>query len=96
MVRIKRFIITDVRFQNEADWIKSLNGIIIKIEAPNRYMNRVVDEAGRNIDKIKDIILHPSEKNIDEIKNYDICLKNDINDNIENEIIKIFPLFKGF
>ena len=93
---IKRFIITDVRFQNEANWIKSLNGIIIKIEAPNRYMNRVVDEAGKDTDKIKDIILHPSEKNIDEIKNYDICLKNDLDDNVENEIIKICPLLKDF
>ena len=93
---IKRFIITDVRFQNEADWIKSLNGLIIKIEAPNRYMNKVVDEAGKDIDKIKDIILHPSEKNIDDIKNYDVCIKNDPDNNIENEMIKVFPFFKEY
>lgn len=93
---IQRFIITDVRFQNEADWIKSLSGILIKIDAPNRYMNRVVSEAGRNLEKIKDIILHPSEKNIDEIKNFDVCIKNDPDDNINNEIIKIYPLFREF
>ena len=92
---IKRFIITDVRFQNEVNWIKSLNGLVVKIEAPNRYMNRVVEEAGKDIDRIKDIILHPSEKNIDEIQNYDICIKNDPEDHIENEIIKLFEYFKN-
>ena len=90
------WIKTDVRFQNEADWIKSLSGILIKIDAPNRYMNRVVSEAGKNLDRIKDIILHPSEKNIDNIQNYDVCIQNDLEDNINDEIIKIYPLFREF
>ena len=92
---IQRFIISDVRFQNEADWIKSLGGILIKVDAPNRYMNRVISEAGKNLDKIKEIILHASEKNIDNISNFDIVIKNDPDDDINNEIMKIYPLFKN-
>lgn len=48
---IKRFIIPDVRFQNEVDWIKSLNGVVIKINAPNRYIARVKEEV-KNYDFI--------------------------------------------
>ena len=32
------FIISDVRFQNEVDWIKKLGGTVIKINAPKRYL----------------------------------------------------------
>ena len=93
---IKRFIITDVRFQNEADWIKSLNGILIKIEAPERFMKRVISEAGNNKNKINEIISHPSEKNIKNINNYDICIKNDPKDDLDKEVIKIYPLLKEY
>lgn len=84
---VKRFIISDVRFQNEVEWIKSLNGIIIKINAPNRYQNRLETETGNNIEKINEIKNHPSEVNIDNIEIYDILVNNDYNDNIEKQLL---------
>ncbi len=84
---VKRFIISDLRFQNEVEWIKSLNGIIIKINAPNRYQNRLEIETGNDIDKINEIKNHPSEANIDNIEIYDILVNNDYNDNIEKQLL---------
>lgn len=91
---IKRFIIPDVRFQNEVDWIKSLNGVVIKINAPNRYIARVKEEANNDSEKIQKIISHESENMIDKIENYDFLLNNDYNDNINNEIETFIKLNK--
>lgn len=91
---IKRFIIPDVRFQNEVDWIKSLNGIVIKINAPNRYIARVKEEANNDSEKIQKIISHESESMIDKIENYDFLFNNDYNDNINNEIETFIKLNK--
>ena len=91
---IKRFIIPDVRFQNEVDWIKSLNGVVIKINAPNRYMARVKQEACNDIEKIKNIISHESESMIDKVKNYDFTFNNDYNDNINDDIESFIKLNK--
>lgn len=54
-------IISDVRFQNEADCVKQLNGIVFKIERPSKD----------NSDK------HISEIGIDSIKDYDFHIIND-------------------
>lgn len=91
---IERFIIPDVRFQNEVDWIKSLNGVVLKINAPNRYMARVKEEANNDSEKIKNIISHESENMIDKIKNYDYVFNNDYNDDINNEIKSFIKLNK--
>lgn len=91
---IKRFIIPDVRFQNEVDWIKSLNGVVIKINAPNRYIARVKEEANNDNEKIQKIISHESENMIDKIENYDFLFNNDYNDNINNEIETFIKLNK--
>lgn len=80
---IERFIISDVRFVNEVNWIKSIGGIVIKINAPERYMKRLLEEADGNNSKINEIKSHPSENKIDEIQNYDLCILNDPNDNPE-------------
>ena len=91
---IERFIIPDVRFQNEVDWIKSLNGVVLKINAPNRYMARVKEEANNDNEKIKNIINHESENMIDKIKNYDYVFNNDYDDDINNEIKSFIKLNK--
>ena len=82
---VERFIISDVRFENEIEWIKSLVGIIIKIEAPERYKQRLINETNGDKEKMKEIMNHYSEINIDIIKNYDILIHNDFN-NINNEL----------
>ena len=55
-----RYVISDVRFQNEVDTVHELGGIVIKIERPDMLSNDS----------------HESETNIDKIKNYDFLLDN--------------------
>lgn len=50
---ITRFIIPDVRFQNEVDWIKSLGGKVIKIQA--LYKERLHEESDGNQEEINKI-----------------------------------------
>ena len=73
---IERFIITDVRFENEVNFIKSLNGSIIKIEAPDRNLDRLIKESNGNDHKIKELANHRSETNIKEFKEYDYLIDN--------------------
>ena len=87
---VERFIISDVRFQNEADWLKSLNGILIKIDSPIRYNNRLVKETNNNLEKINEIKNHISEANIDTITNYDICINNNPGEDIINPLTNFF------
>jgi len=54
-------VVTDVRFKNEVDMIKSLGGLIIKVERPSIGL----------------IDSHISEKEIDMINNYDKLILND-------------------
>lgn len=53
-------VISDVRFQNEADFIKELGGYLIKIDRPGIASNDT----------------HPSEVELRSIKSYDIVLIN--------------------
>ena len=45
---VKRFIISDVRFQNEVDWIKKMGGYVIKVNASDRHKNKVCQESNNN------------------------------------------------
>jgi len=56
-------VISDVRFQNEVDLIKTLGGVVIKLERPTLDPNRVYN--------------HESERGISLIKNYNYLLVND-------------------
>lgn len=65
---IKKFCITDVRFPNEADYIKARQGKVIRINAPIREAkNGLTAEARR----------HPSETALDDYKNFDLIVQND-------------------
>lgn len=57
----KNVVVSDVRFQNEADKIKELGGIIIKIERPD----------------LKSTDSHESESGIDAVEGVDFIVKND-------------------
>lgn len=90
---IKRFIISDVRFQNEVDWIKSLGGKIIKINAPKRYKTRLYEESESFSEGgITETSNHISEKGINSILNYDYILNNDPDDDF-NEELRNIPTF---
>ena len=84
---VNRFIISDVRFVNEAEWVKKMNGILIKIDAPKRFRIRLEKETNNNEELINQIKNHKSEIMIDEYKDYDILIKNDLDDNLEIEKI---------
>ena len=88
----KRFIISDLRFQNEVDWVKKLGGIVIKVESDIRYKDRLFAETNGNKKLIDKIIEHPSEKGIDEIKNYDYLVNNNPGNNINDEIGNIINI----
>ena len=98
------FIITDVRFVNEAQFIKSLGGIVIRIESEIRNYKKMKDEAFKNcssekdIDKIIQLIKnHTSETNLDIYTfNYTINNEPDITENIASEIDLIIDTFIRF
>ncbi len=82
---IKYIIIPDVRFKNELEFIKKNNGIIFRIQAPNRNEKRLRNESldEENYEKIKN---HQSEIELDDFK-FDIVIDNDNildEDNINN------------
>lgn len=75
---IARFIITDVRFENEVKFIKELGGVIIKIEAPDRTLLRLQKESNNDEEKIKELSNHRSETFIKDFKDYDYYVDNSI------------------
>lgn len=84
---INNFIITDVRFKNEFEFIKNNGGIIIKINAPNRNHQRLYKESNGDTLIYNKLKNHISECDLDDISNslYDYVFENDNdNDNIDN------------
>ena len=57
-----KIVITDIRFQDEADYVKKLGGIVVKINRPNLKKNAFSS--------------HSSESNIDNINNIDFQIDN--------------------
>lgn len=93
---VERFIITDVRFVNEAEWVKRCGGKLIKIEAPDRYHDRLIQESGGNQERYDSIKNHPSEKNIENIKNIDFVINNSKTNqsSVQSEIVAYFNSLK--
>jgi len=82
------FIIADVRFVNEANYVLSNNGILIRVNAPNRSYQRVSAEAKNDPDIIKKIISHSSENSLDDFEfqyliNNDEQTLNELNKNVK-------------
>jgi len=75
---IKRFIITDVRFKNEVKFIKELNGVIIKIDAPDRNLNKLIQESNGDIEILKLLSNHSSETYIKNFTDFDFIINNTI------------------
>ena len=75
---IKSFIITDIRFPNEAELFKKYVGAkIIRINAPTRVSDQVATEANGDINAIKIITSHASETSLDNYTNFDHIINND-------------------
>lgn len=77
---IDHFIVTDVRFQNEIEYIKQSGGILIRIDAPKRNYQRLFTESNGDLDVLHKLSTHISECNLDNLSNdnYDLIIKNDI------------------
>ena len=73
-------IITDVRFKNEYDFIKSMDGIIIRIIAPKRNEKRLRKESN-NIEQYNALANHISETELDIIE-FNYIVNNDIENTI--------------
>ncbi len=78
---IERFVVTDLRFPDEVEWLRSKGGIIIKVEAPERNRLRLMDESKNDMEKMKILESHRSETALDDYgEYYDYCLLNDFMD----------------
>jgi phosphomevalonate kinase len=87
---IENIVCCDVRFKNEVDYIKSKNGVLIKIDAPIRNKKRLEDES-KNDQQIYDRLSnHISECDLDSLKDneFDAIIHND-EVTIEREIIEM-------
>lgn len=87
---VKRFVICDVRFENEAKWIIEQKGTLIKIEAPERYYARLRQETCDDQEKIEELKNHPSEKYIDDIAIQHLTVHNDPSDNVWEQLKTFF------
>lgn len=81
---IEHFVITDVRFKNEIEYIKSRKGLVLKINAPNRNKQRLDSENGTQVMKT-----HKSECDLDSLddKIYDLVVDNDTDGRLNIESI---------
>lgn len=78
---VERFIITDLRFKNEYNYLKSKNAKIIKIEAPNRQKKNL---KGQDLK----VLNHRSETELNDII-FDSTINNDYNVNIISDLKNI-------
>ena len=83
---IQRFIITDVRFENEVNFIKELNGIIIRVYAPDRNLIKLKQESDNNQDIMNKLQNHPSELYVKNFKDYKYFIDNRLNPCIDIDI----------
>lgn len=76
---IDHFVVCDVRFMNEVEYIKRMNGVIIKVDAPIRNNNRLMQESNGNQEIYNKIKSHESECNLDELNEsvFDIVIRNE-------------------
>ena len=83
---IDHIIITDLRFKNEYEFIKSMNGVVIRIDAPKRNEKRLRKESS-NIEQYNALANHISETELDNME-FDYTINND-----KDSTIDIYNMF---
>ena len=68
---VEHFLITDVRFKNEAEWIQRSGGILVKIDALDRHESHCLT---RSISSVRQH--HISEIELDGWNGFDITIDN--------------------
>jgi phosphomevalonate kinase len=95
---IRCFVIPDLRFLNEFEWVKSQKGIVIRIKAPERNKSRLQKEANGNIDSYINLKSHKSECDLDDLHDtvYDYVIRNDYNNNLNDNLPEVYELLDEF
>jgi hypothetical protein len=83
---IEVFVIPDLRYKNEYEFIKENDGIIIKVFAPERNKSRLLQESNGNFEVYNKIKTHQSEIDMDifDDSKFDLIIDNDKIINIED------------
>lgn len=73
------FVISDLRFQNEFNWVRSCGGLVINIRSPERNKERLMQEANGDINVYISLRTHVSECELDKVEDdhYDLIMYND-------------------
>ena len=77
------FIICDVRFLNETEFIKNIGGKIVRINAPQRNHIRLLEESNSNQTTYSNICSHSSETSLDKYE-FKYNINNDISSDVES------------
>ena len=79
---IDHLLVTDVRFENEVDYIRSAGGVLIKVVAPARHRARLAREAAHDQARAAEIAAHSSETALDHMRDedFDAVVANDPQD----------------
>lgn len=80
---IRRFYIPDVRFPEEIKMIHEMGGVIIRVNAPKRSREKLVQEFGEDEKAIAKITSHRSETLLDNCDAFDCVISNEKGDNLE-------------
>lgn len=83
---IERVIITDVRFLNEVEYVKSKGGKVFRIHAPKRNLERLSREAMGDAERIDALKKHVSETELDSYDDFDYIILNDPEYNAEEQL----------
>jgi hypothetical protein len=86
---VEHFIVSDVRFKNELEYIKNNGGILIKIVAPSRNHARLTAESKCDTVAYNKIKSHISECDLDDIPEdqFDMIIDNDTQFTPEQSIL---------
>ena len=77
-------IISDLRFKNEFEFLKNIGATLIRIDAPNRSIDKVLKECNGDDKKASILFSHISEIDLDSCNEFDYYLANDYEN--ENDI----------
>lgn len=83
------FVISDLRFKNEFDWVRSKCGVVIRVKAPERNKERLMQESNGDINVSVNLKSHVSELGLDDLseEQYDIVINNDFTDIIDTQLL---------
>jgi hypothetical protein len=92
---IQNFICTDVRFQNEFDYIKYRGGIVLRIDAPERNTERLLSESRGDSNILETLKTHRSECDLDTLTDncFDLIIKNDPGSTILDYYPKLLDIY---